>query len=206
VNNDLVLQYSTDVTKFNALGAAFNFSTPVDSGSPGALDGNAAANRVTGIGGTFTPQTSIADGQIFYLRWADANDASSDNGMAVDDLNISFSLTNPPPPVVATFVAAPTNGTAPLTGSFTNLSSGATSYNWDFGDGNTSAAANPANTYSNAGSYTVTLTAIGAGGTNSLTRSNYVVVTNTPQLVVTPASLDPGLVVTGATAQAAFTV
>jgi PKD repeat protein len=191
VNNDLVLQYSTDGTNFTALGAGFNFSTPVDSGSAGALDGNAAANRVPGIGGTYTPAANITNGGIFYLRWADANDASADNGMAVDDLNISFSLTNPPPPVVADFVAGPTNGLAPLAVSFTNLSSGATSYSWDFGDGNTSTATNPANTYSNAGNYTVTLTAMGAGGTNSLIRSNYVVLTNQPPPVVADFVGDP---------------
>src|SRR5262249_1169126 len=36
------------------------------------------------------------------------------------------------------------------------------------------------NTYSNAGSYNVTLTAIGPGGTNVLTRTAYIVVTNPP--------------------------
>jgi hypothetical protein len=50
---------------------------------------------------------------------------------------------------------------------------------WDFGDGNTSTATNPANIM-NAGSYTVKLTAIGVGGTNTLTRANYIIVTNVP--------------------------
>src|SRR5205814_4958937 len=80
-------------------------------------------------------------------------------------------VTNPPPPVVADFVAGPTNGTAPLTVSFTNLSSGGTSFSWDFGDGNTSIAADPVNTYTNAGSYAVSLTASGPGGTNTLART-----------------------------------
>ncbi|PYJ01004.1 MAG: hypothetical protein DME25_19205, partial [Verrucomicrobia bacterium] len=83
-------------------------------------------------------------------------------------------------PPVAGFAGSPTNGAAPLTVSFTNLSSGATSYNWDFGDGHSSSVANPSNTYSNAGTYTVTLKAIGPGGTNTLARTNYVVVTNPP--------------------------
>src|SRR5207247_1835997 len=93
-------------------------------------------------------------------------------------------ITNPPPPVLANFTASPTSGLAPLTVSFTNLSSGASSYSWDFGDGNASSAINPANTFSNAGSYTVRLTAAGAGATNTLTRTNYVVVTNPPPPVV----------------------
>ncbi len=44
------------------------------------------------------------------------------------------------------FSESSTGGVAPYT------------YNWDFGDGNTSTLANPSHTYSNAGTYTVTLT------------------------------------------------
>ena len=84
------------------------------------------------------------------------------------------------PPVVAGFAAGPTNGVAPLTVTFTNPSTGATNYAWAFGDGNGSALANPTNTYTNAGTYSVTLTAVGAGGTNQLTRTNYIVVVPLP--------------------------
>src|SRR5262249_6600043 len=84
------------------------------------------------------------------------------------------------PPPVAGFTAGPTNGLAALTVNFTNTSTGATNYSWSFGDGNVSAALNPVNTYTNAGSYSVTLTAVGVGGTNSITKVNYIVVTNPP--------------------------
>lgn len=43
--------------------------------------------------------------------------------------------------------------------SFTNTSSGALTYNWNFGDGNTSSAISPVHTFSAPGFYTVTLTA-----------------------------------------------
>jgi subtilisin family serine protease/PKD repeat protein len=87
------------------------------------------------------------------------------------------------PAVVVDFLAGPTNGLAPLTVYFTNLCSGATNYEWDFGDGNASTNEHPINLYTNADSYTVRLTAIGSGGTNSLTRSDYIVVLE-PQLPV----------------------
>src|SRR5262249_21994814 len=88
----------------------------------------------------------------------------------------------PPPPPVAHFVASATNGCASLTVYFTNLSTGGLAYAWDFGDGSTSATTDAVNIYSNAGSYTVTLVAVGAGGTNTLTRTNHILVANAPML------------------------
>jgi PKD repeat protein len=56
----------------------------------------------------------------------------------------------------------------------------------------------------------VTLTAIGAGGTNSLTQTNYITVTNAPPpppvLVVNPSALSFGVVFTGSVAQASFVI
>jgi gliding motility-associated-like protein len=46
---------------------------------------------------------------------------------------------------------------APLTVSFTDLSTDAVSYSWDFGDGNTSTGENPAHTYTSTGIFDVTL-------------------------------------------------
>ncbi len=189
-SNALVMQYSTDGTNYTAMGAQFDFNAPLNSGSAKALDGNAASNRVTGIGGAYTPAVSITNGQVFYLRWADAGHRSAGDAMAIDDLAMSFTLTNAPAPA-AGFSGGPTSGVAPLTVFFMNLSSGATSYSWDFGDGNTSASVNPANSYSNAGSYTVSLTASGPGGTSTLTRTNYVVVTNPPPPVVADFAAGP---------------
>lgn len=50
---------------------------------------------------------------------------------------------------------------------FTNTSENAGSYLWDFGDGNTSTEENPKHAYSSSGTFTVTLTATGKGGTDS---------------------------------------
>ena len=47
---------------------------------------------------------------------------------------------------------------------FTNTSTGATIYAWDFGDGDQSSNANPTHIYSASGTYTVTLIATGANG------------------------------------------
>ncbi|MGC3958310.1 MAG: PKD domain-containing protein [Verrucomicrobiota bacterium] len=181
VNNALVLQYSLNGTSFTAVGSSFDFNTPIDSGSAGALNGNSAANRVTGIGGTFMPASGIPTGQTFYLRWADADNTSSDHGIAVDDLTISFTVSNPPPAaVIAAFSGNPTTGLVPLTVNFTNLSSNATNFVWDFGDNTGSTNGTPSHTYTNAGVYSVSLTATGPGGTNTVTLVNYITATNQP--------------------------
>lgn len=81
------------------------------------------------------------------------------------------------PPVGASFSATPTRGPAPLTVAFTDLSTGdPTSWAWDFGDGTTSSEQHPSHVYTSKSAYTVKLTVSGAGGSNSATRSNYIVV------------------------------
>ncbi len=50
---------------------------------------------------------------------------------------------------------------------FANLSTSATTYSWDFGDGNTSTEIDGANTYAGEGTFTVTLTASDALGVTS---------------------------------------
>jgi gliding motility-associated-like protein len=68
---------------------------------------------------------------------------------------VTVSQTN----IVAGFTADPTSGLAPLTVNFTNTSTGASSFNWNFGDGNGSTAQDPSNVFVNSGAYTVVLTA-----------------------------------------------
>jgi PKD repeat protein len=54
---------------------------------------------------------------------------------------------------------------------FTNCSGTATTYAWNFGDGGTSTDASPTHTYTTAGTYTVTLVATNAGGSNTITQT-----------------------------------
>ncbi len=70
---------------------------------------------------------------------------------------------------VADFSISVTNGYAPLSVQFTDLSKNTTSRNWDFGDGATSTDQNPVYIYSTAGTYTVSLTATNENGTASKT-------------------------------------
>jgi len=96
------------------------------------------------------------------------------NGTTYTLTRANFVVVNPGP--VASFYASYTGGKAPLYVPFINTSSNATTYAWAFGDGKTSTNKYASNTYTNAGTYTVTLKAIAAGVTNTLTRTNYVIV------------------------------
>ncbi len=80
----------------------------------------------------------------------------------------------------ADFSGSPTSGEVPLTVNFTNLSTGAASYSWQFGDEGTSTAANPSHTYTEAGTYTVALTATNSCGSDAETKPDYITVTCTP--------------------------
>jgi len=68
---------------------------------------------------------------------------------------------------VANFTANVTEGFAPLSVQFTDLSENAISWSWDFGDGNNSIEQNPVHTYFTAGIYTVNLTVSNENGMKS---------------------------------------
>jgi PKD repeat protein len=89
---------------------------------------------------------------------------------------VQLSAVTPNPPV-ASFTGTPTAGTRPLTVQFTDTSTNApTSWLWTFGDGSTSTLQNPTHTYIAAGGYTVSLNATNAYGSDTMTRANYIVV------------------------------
>ena len=85
------------------------------------------------------------------------------------------------PAPVAAFDGTPVSGIAPLNVLFTDASAGSiSSWAWDFGDGGTSTLQNPSHTYSSAGLFSVALTVTGPGGSDTMTRTNYINVGGPP--------------------------
>jgi len=79
---------------------------------------------------------------------------------------------------VANFTGSVISGKVPLTVTFTDTSTGTpTSWKWNFGDGITSTQQNPTHKYSKAGTYTVNLTVKNAAGSNTVTKTDYISVT-----------------------------
>lgn len=97
----------------------------------------------------------------------------------------------------AVLTATPTNGYSPLVVNFSSQGSadpdpGTTlTYHWDFGDGTTSTQANPTKTYSENGTYTVTLTVSDGEKTGQDTQSVTVGSTAPRDLTITTGLGDP---------------
>jgi len=106
-------------------------------------------------------------------------------------------------PPVAAFSGGPTNGVAPLTVSFVDNSTGAViSRAWSFGDGGMSSATSPSHTYTNAGMFTVSLSVVGPGGSNTLNRVGLITITSTN---VPPDTTPPTLAIVSPTDYQTFT-
>ncbi len=109
------------------------------------------------------------------------------NNIYVDNINIQSSTTTINPPV-AQFSASSTTICGGSQVTFTNSSTNSpTSYSWSFPGGNpsTSTQANPVVTYSNPGTYSVTLTATNGGGSDAEVKTNYIVAAAGPTLSIT---------------------
>lgn len=117
----LDFQYSTNATNLATTGATWidadagDFSSPITTGTVGALDGNAAANR-TAINFTISG-LNIPNGSTFFIRWTDFNASGADDGLGIDDFQLAFTTAA----VVNTAsVAAGANAAEPSTnGTFT---------------------------------------------------------------------------------------
>jgi gliding motility-associated-like protein len=122
--------------------------------------GTWSGNGVTAAG-VFTPSSNLIGTQ--KLTYSITIGACS--GISTKNIIVS------PPPVIKAG-AVPTEcgtetsiqGFAPFTARFTNTSTGATSYLWEFGDGTTSTEAAPSHEYTRDGTYEVSLTAFFGNG------------------------------------------
>jgi PKD repeat protein len=129
----------------------------------------------TGAGGN--PWISNTQGEQYVLLTAVRTD-----GLGAGTFNFVIETTPPPGfAVAANFTASPTAELAPLTVTFNDTSTGnATSWIWDFGDGSNENATmqNPVHSYTDIGTYTVSLAATNAYSSDTKTRWNYIHVLN----------------------------
>lgn len=126
---------------------------------PGIVSGGSSATPTVGAPGNYTVIVTAANG---CSTTATANVTSQ--------------------AVTAGFTPTSASGIAPFAVSFTNQSQGASSYQWTFGDGNTSTASDPSNTYQSTGTYTVQMVA--SNGTCSDTAYGVITVDATSMISI----------------------
>jgi PKD repeat protein len=168
----------------------------IESGSP-AID---AAPTVTAPAGwnSDSYDTSMAD----YLDWSYDFANSGTNPLRTGSYDVGaheFGVAETNPPTVVAKVEAADTYAAEVDEelNFTAVGSGGTgarTYAWTFGDGNTAAVKNPNHTYASAGHYVVTVTVTDAAG---LTGTDTVTVTVKPKIgggdaVIEPVSFNAG--------------
>ena len=130
-----------------------NYSTAIDVGKVNAY-------TVTGL----------MEGNTYYFSLT-AYDVGREESPASNEASARVPY-NPP---VANFKSDKASSAAPAMIVFTSASEGViTSYYWSFGDGTSSTAQNPTHSYSAVGSYSVSLTVSGPGGSNTITRAGYI--------------------------------
>jgi PKD repeat protein len=139
-------------------------------------------NRID-VGNTTTYTVTGLAASTNYYYVVVAYDARKVESSHSNEVRVTTPSTGPlpvPPPSapVIGLIGAPLTGTAPLTVTFTNKTTGAgVVYSWNFGDGTGSTLANPTHVYAAPGNYTVTLIATNNVGSRTLALAGYVKVT-----------------------------
>jgi PKD repeat protein len=131
-----------------------------------------------GDGGTSTvqhPSHIYTTAGSYTVTLTATNAGGSNTNSQAGYITVTSAATAP----VTSFYSAVTSGTTPLTIQFVDLSTNTpTSWAWSFGDGDTSTVQHPTHLYSTAGIYTVTLTATNAAGSNTVSQSSYITVSD----------------------------
>jgi PKD repeat protein len=117
----------------------------------------------------------LGDGELTYPQYVVRS--QNPQNVEIDDVEITDNIG--PEDVVANFSATPLFGAPPLTVNFIDESTGdPTTWEWSFGDGETSSEQNPSHIYQNDGLYTVTLIVSNDDSSDTLTQTDYIYVTS----------------------------
>jgi PKD repeat protein len=172
ISDDCGNDTSTTVVNFPVINppvAAFNFlpdncNLSVAFNNTSAFSSNYTWNFGDGTGSTQVSPTHLYSSPGTYLVTLIAQ-----TGCGIDSVTQSVTVTPSGSLPVSSFTAALDTCTKTVT--FTNTSTGATSYSWDFGDFGTSTQSDPVYIYDSQGIYIISLIASNACGSDTSTLS-----------------------------------
>ena len=152
--------------------------------------GSSYASNVDAKNVTSYTVPGLADGTRYYFAVTAYGTAGATESGYSNQVTTVTSGTSLPAAPVASFTASPTTGTAPLTVTLTDTSTGSiTSRSWNLGDGTTASTQTAAKTYSMPGIYSVALTVSGSGGSTTATQTiNVKAATPTAGFSATPVT------------------
>jgi len=135
---------------------------------------------------TLPPQTdsiavNLCEGQYKLI----VNDSNN----CTDTVQPAFVQTNTH--ISATFTTNPNYGFSPLDVNFTFTGYGAATYNWNFGDGNTSSQQNPMNIYHDEGNYHIVLIATSAAPDLCMDTASFDLIVDSPSDIWVPNTFTP---------------
>jgi PKD repeat protein len=126
-----------------------------------------------------------ANGLPYQFDWLTDDEALGDHEISIKAFDndgasatdqITITLLDEGIPPTAAFTASDTTGVTPLTILFTDQSTnGPNSWQWDFGDGNSSTEQHPRHTYQDGGTYTVGLTVENSHGSATEIKAGYII-------------------------------
>ena len=175
-----------------------DFSDEVSARTPAPPAADFAASPTSGVAPLTVSFSDASAGDVDRLQW-DFGDGASSTGSApshtydsAGTYSVTLTAAGPggedsasksgyivvsEPPPVAAMSQSTDGGTAPVTVTFSDASTGAVdAWSWDLGDGTTATSGQVVHTYSDAGTYDVRLTVTGPGGSDSVLRTEAVVV------------------------------
>ncbi|MFH1688576.1 MAG: PKD domain-containing protein [bacterium] len=142
------------------------------------IDPNSNPALVTDDTPTLCNSYNIWDETVGWVDLANNEYYAFPGRLAIFAVGYSGGTTAAP---VAAFTAGPTSTCPGTSVNFTNQSTGTIStYYWTFGDGATSTVADPSHTYTSSGSWPVSLTVTGPGGTDTETKNAFINVWSSP--------------------------
>lgn len=94
--------FTTDNTGWTPV-TALDFTSPINNSAAGALDGNAAANRVV-ISNSFA--VNVAPTETLWIKFSDPNHAGTDHGLSSDDFGLTATFAAIPEPTTFAVLAS----------------------------------------------------------------------------------------------------